>query len=94
MERQDLISLNCSRCSTVLCISTNSFLEVSSLHSTAEDLDLFSHPGIAAYGRRFAGFNELEGLKVRPLICSTCNVRVGEKCVEVGREEEEWMMYV
>ena len=93
-ERQELISLNCTGCSTVLCISTNSFVEVSHQYSTAEDVNLFSHPGIEAYGRRFGGLYELEGLKVRRLICSTCDLGVGELCVKVGIGGNGWMRYV
>jgi len=94
MATQELISLSCITCSTILCISSNSFKEVSTSYSTYENASYFSHPGLEQVEQKRPGApnSQLEGCVVCPLRCKECKAAVGVKCVEAPNSKRGKLM--
>ena len=94
MDSQELVSLNCEVCSTVLCISTNAFLAVTPSMVTADNQDLFTDSGLECLEHIYSGHGCFKGLNMSPLICTECDLRIGEKCVKVAKGGKAWKKYV
>ena len=93
MAPLDLISITCTSCANVLCISPNGFVRYTDQHISPLAKELFSNCGIVeadGVGR---------GSVVKVQACAKCGQDVGLLCgrtgtMEVGDEEEMGCRYV
>lgn len=91
MATSEIISCNCKICSSVCCISSNEWIEVSSSYSTYVNVAYFSHPGLELVEPKRPGSknSELEGCSVQPLRCTKCKTGMGVKCVDGPKEKKD-----
>lgn len=91
MATSEIISCNCKICSSVCCISSNEWIEVSSSYSTYVNVAYFSHPGLELVEPKRPGSknSELEGCSVQPLRCTKCKTGMGVKCVDGSKEKKD-----
>ena len=85
-----MISCHCNECHILICISLNSWTEVTTSYSTCEDSGGFTDPGLELVEqiREGAGKSELEGCLVKPLRCHGCRTPLGVRCVEAPVEKQ------
>lgn len=84
-----MISCHCNECHILICISLNSWTEVTTSYSTYENSGCFTDPGLELVGqiREGAVNSELEGCLVKPLRCHRCRAALGVRCVEAPVEK-------
>ena len=92
MATASLVTGICKSCDTLLCISTNEWLEFTPSYSTYENADLYSHPGLEQVDQNRPGSkdSELEGCTVQALVCKKCHLQIGLKCVVVAPQKEQY----